>query len=151
MESGQSREKVWLPPTLKEFIERPDEGGYAAVALRFIRAAQGGAPCRMVLSVPNNGAICGLADDDVVEITCQIDPNGAHPVRIGEIGAFQLQQIQRIKSFERGTIRAILEKDEAEAARALYLHPLVNDLQAATDLAAAFFRQYAQYLEMNLS
>ncbi|MEN6636319.1 MAG: 6-phospho-beta-glucosidase, partial [Clostridiaceae bacterium] len=150
IESGQRRDKAWVSPTLEEFISRPDEGGYAAVALRFIRAARGGQPCRMVLSVPNNGAIQGLADDDVVEVTCRIDQDGAHPVPIGEISAFQLQQLQRIKSFERGTIRAILERDEAEAARALYLHPLVNDLQIAADLSAAFFRQYQQYLDMDL-
>ncbi len=102
IESGQRREKVWVPPTLDEFIASPDEGGYAAVALRFIRAARGGEPCRMVLSVPNDGAIRGLADDDVVEITCVIDREGAHPISVGEIGSFQLQQIQRIKSFERG-------------------------------------------------
>jgi len=149
IESGQQREKVWIAPTLDEFVSQPDEGGYAAVALRFIRAAHGGEPCRMVLSVPNNGAIRGLANDDVVEITCQIDKNGVHPIPIGAIGAFQLQQLQRIKSFERGTIRAILERDEAEAARALYLHPLVNDLQIAARLAAAFFQQYAQYLDMD--
>lgn len=150
IESGQRREKAWISPTLEEFISRLDEGGYAAVALRFIRAARGGQPCRMVLSVPNNGAIQGLADDDVVEVTCRIDQDGAHPVPIGEISTFQLQQLQRIKSFERGTICAILERDEAEAARALYLHPLVNDLQIAADLSAAFFRQYAQYLDMDL-
>lgn len=149
LESGQRREKTWNPPTLEEFLEKPDEGGYAAVALRFIRAARGGEPCRMVLSVPNNGAIGGLRDDDVVEITCQIDHEGAHPVSVGDVGEFQLSQLQRIKSFERGTIRAILERDETEAARALYLHPLVNDLQIATDLANAFFREYAQYLDLN--
>jgi 6-phospho-beta-glucosidase len=105
----------------------------------------------MVLSVPNDGAIRGLADDDVVEITCVIDREGAHPISVGEIGSFQLQQIQRIKSFERGTIKAILGHSEAEAARALYLHPLVNDLKIAADLAAAFFRQYDRYLTLDLA
>ena len=151
IESGQRREKVWVPPTLSEFIASPDEGGYAAVALRFIRAITRAENCRMVLSVPNNGAITGLADDDVVEITCAIDREGAHPIPIGEIGAFQLQQLQRIKSFERGTIRAILERSEQEAARALYLHPLVNDLEIASDLASKFFQQYARYLELDLN
>ena len=151
IESGQRREKVWVPPTLDEFVSSPDEGGYAAVALRFIRAARGGEPCRMVLSVPNDGAICGLADDDVVEITCVIDREGAHPISVGEINPFQLQQIQRIKSFERGTIKAILGHSEAEAARALYLHPLVNDLKIASALAAAFFQQYEQYLDFDLA
>lgn len=149
LESGQRREKVWQPPTLQEFLEKPDEGGYAAVALRFIRAKSGGNPCKMVLSVPNRGSIHGLADDDVVEISCRIETDGAHPVEIGEIGEFQLAQILRIKSFERASIRAILTKDEAEAARALYLHPLVNDLEIATQLAQVFFRQYAQYLTLN--
>jgi len=150
VESGQRRGKIWNPPTLEEFLSAPDEGGYAAVALRFIRASRGGEPCRMVLSVPNEGAIAGLRDDDVVEITCRVDREGAHPVRIGEIGEFQLAQIQRIKSFERGAIRAILERDAAEAARALYLHPLVNDLRIAEDLASVFFRQYADYLNDNM-
>ena len=71
------REKVWNPPTVEAFLTAPDEGGYAAVALRFIRAITDGENCRMVLSVPNNGAIDGLRDDDVVEITCDIRSDGA--------------------------------------------------------------------------
>lgn len=70
----------------------------------------------MVLSVPNNGAIDGLRDDDVVEITCDIRSDGAHPVRIGAIDEFQLQQIKRLKYFERCTIQAILE-DDRDAGR----------------------------------
>ena len=68
VESGACREKVWNPPTVEEFLTAPDEGGYAAVAWRCIRAITDGENCRMVLSVPNNGAIDGLRDDDVVEM-----------------------------------------------------------------------------------
>ena len=134
------REKVWVPPTVEEFLAQPDEGGYAAVALKFIHAITDGTPCRMVLSVPNRGAISGLADDDVVEITCDIRRDGAHPVSIGELPPFQMLQIQRIKYFERCTIQAALTGDRDAAVRGLYLHPLVNDLEIARTLTDTFFR-----------
>ena len=146
VESGTRREKAWGPPTVEEFLAAPDEGGYAAVALRFIRAVTEGVPCRMVLSVPNNGAIQGLRDDDVVEISCDIRKDGAHPVSIGEIDEFQLQQLRRLKYFERCTIQAILENDRDAAVKGLFLHPLVNDLELAAELAAVFFDKYAEFI-----
>lgn len=149
VESGACREKVWNPPTVEEFLAEPDEGGYAAVALRFIRAITDGENCRMVLSVPNEGAIDGLADDDVVEITCDIRADGAHPIRIGTIDEFQLQQIKRLKYFERCTIQAILHNDRDAAVKGLALHPLVNDVELAETLADIFFREYAAFIHMN--
>ena len=149
VESGACREKVWDPPTVEEFLTAPDEGGYAAVALRFIRAITDGEDCRMVLSVPNQGAIDGLRDDDVVEITCDIRSDGAHPVRIGAIDEFQLQQIKRLKYFERCTIRAILEDDRDAAVKGLALHPLVNDFELAETLTDIFFDKYADFIHMN--
>ncbi len=148
VESGQCREKVWNPPTVEEFLAAPDEGGYAAVALCFIRAITEGEPCRMILSVPNNGAIAGLADDDVVEITCDIRSDGAHPVHIGEIDEFQLQQIRRLKYFERCTIQAILEDDRDAAVKGLFLHPLVNDMEIARELVEIFFDKYRDFIRM---
>lgn len=146
VESGACREKVWNPPTVEEFLEAPDEGGYAAVALRFIRAITDNEPCRMVLSVPNRGAIEGLEDDDVVEITCDIRRDGAHPVHLGKIDEFQLQQIRRLKYFERCTIRAILNDDPNEAVKGLFLHPLVNDIELAKELVDIFFHRYAEFI-----
>ena len=151
VESGANREKVWQPPTIEEFLAQPDEGGYAAVALKFIHAITDGIPCRMVLSVPNDGAIEGLADDDVVEITCDIRSDGAHPVKIGPISPFQLLQMQRIKFFERSTIQAILTGDRETAVQGLYMHPLVNDMDIARKLVDIFFTEYAPYITMDLT
>ena len=149
VESGARREKVWNPPTVEEFLAEPDEGGYAAVALRFIRAITDGEGCRMVLSVPNEGAIDGLEDDDVVEITCDIHSDGAHPIHIGVIDEFQLQQIKRLKYFERCTIQAILHDDRDSAVKGLALHPLVNDFELAETLSGIFFKEYASFIHMN--
>ena len=39
------------------YRDNPDNGGYAGVALQFIKAKATGKPVQMVLSVPNDGAI----------------------------------------------------------------------------------------------
>lgn len=62
----------------------PEGEGYAGIAMDFISAVESGKSRQVVLSVPNNGSISGLADDDVVEITCTVDENGATPVQIGK-------------------------------------------------------------------
>lgn len=49
-----------------------EAGGYAGVALNYIRAELSGQEREMILCVPNQGAIPGLLDMDVVEITCTI-------------------------------------------------------------------------------
>ena len=103
----------------------------------------------MILSVPNNGAIEGLADDDVVEITCDIRGDGAHPVHIGKVDEFQLQQIKRLKYFERCTIQAIVGNDRDAAVKGLFLHPLVNDIEIAEKLVDTFFEKYAAFIHMN--
>ncbi|MCM0650093.1 6-phospho-beta-glucosidase [Clostridium swellfunianum] len=147
VESGSERPHSWKVPTIDEFIDKPDEGGYAAVALKFIKAVTNGNKTQMVLSVPNEEAIDGLAPDDVVEITCTIDKQGAHPINIGIIDEFQLLQIKRIKYFERCTIKAILEGDRDSAVKGLYIHPLVNDMEVARELADIFFKKYSIYME----
>lgn len=145
VESGEIRPKTWTVPSLEEFISSKDEGGYAAVALKYILGVTTGKGSRMVLSIPNQGAINGLEADDVVEITCNIDKDGAHPIQIGEINEFQYLQMKRIKYFERCTIQAALHHDREAAVQGLYLHPLVNDLEIAKALTDAFFYRYASY------
>jgi 6-phospho-beta-glucosidase len=149
VESGENRPHTWKSPSVDEFINEPDEGGYAAVALKFIKAITTGENTQMILSVPNEGAIEGLAPDDVVEITCTIDQSGAHPIHIGVIDEFQLMQIKRMKYFERCALKAILEGDKDAAVKGLYMHPLVNDLQIARDLVGTFFEKYSEYIGVN--
>ena len=59
--------------------------GYAGVALSVIEALEHGGPLFTALNVPNQGAIHGMADEDVVEVSCQVDSSGVHPLEIGEI------------------------------------------------------------------
>ena len=141
-ESGQKRPETMEAVSLEDFLAQEDAGGYAAVALQFILAITEGRKTRMVLSVPNQGAIDGIADDDIVEIICTIDRDGTHPLPIGKIDEMQLIQMRAIKYFERGAVKAALEGDRAAAVRAMYIHPLVNDLSVARELAQIFFERY---------
>lgn len=62
-----------------------DEEGYAAVALGVVQAIATGTPHYTGLNVPNNGAIAGMRDDDVVEIACHVRDGGIHPIPIGDV------------------------------------------------------------------
>jgi 6-phospho-beta-glucosidase len=115
-------------------IGDPDEGGYAGVALGFLEAAAGGGGREMVLNLPNRGAIPGLADDDVVEISCLVDGGGPRPKRAALPPPAILELLRRVKAYERMAARAILDRDRAMAIDALFLHPLVASWSIAREI-----------------
>jgi 6-phospho-beta-glucosidase len=118
-----------------------DDGGYAGVALNFIEIARGKAGGSMILCVPNQGAIPGLDQGDVVEISCDITETGHVPHPMGTINAQHLELIRRVKAYEKLASQAIINRDWSLALDALYLHPLVNSYAIARDL----LREYAAY------
>lgn len=145
IESGTKRKAALDVPTFAEFINQPDDGGYAGVALKFIKAYTSGKSVRMVLSVPNNGAIPFLNDDDVVEITCNIDKGTVTPIPVGEIDDFQKQLIETVKYFERNSVKAIQTKDKSLAVKALMLHPQINSYPLAEKLLSLYLEEYKEY------
>ncbi|HJO94333.1 MAG TPA: hypothetical protein QF753_13105 [Victivallales bacterium] len=144
-ESGEGRACPKSIPTLQEYLDAPDEGGYAGVALKFVNAVNTGENVEMVLSVPNNGAIDGLEDDDVVEISCNIDRDGAHPVKMREIPDFQMNLIRTVKFYEKMAVKAIIEKNRDAAVIALTAHPLVNSYSLAVKLVAKYLEVHSEY------
>ena len=58
--------------------------GYEGVATAVMAAAVQRRKVPLILNVPNRGAIGGLRDDDVVEVTCLADEHGAHPLAQGD-------------------------------------------------------------------
>jgi 6-phospho-beta-glucosidase len=120
-----------------------DEEGYAAVALGCVEAIQNDALHYTGLNVPNNGAIEGMADDDVVEVGCWIDARGIRPAPVGRIPAHQLLLMQQVKQYERLASRAILGRDRSLAVQALTVHPLVASYPLAEKLVDAFLAAHA--------
>ncbi len=139
-ETGVKRAQPW------EFdIFGEDEGGYAGVALKFIENAQSGKTGEMIICVPNEGAIEGLRDDDVVEITCDVGENGCVPHRIGAVDEQNLELIRRVKIYERLASKAIINKDKSAAIQALTLHPLVNSYSLAKSLVNEYIEHNKKY------
>jgi len=127
----------------------PEEGGYAGIALAFIQAKLRGTTSEMVLSVPNQGTVDWLADDDVVETTCSIGPNGA----VTKKGMKSLPEsakvlIRTMKRYERLAAQGILEKDRSLMVEALMVHPLVNSYSLAKSLVTDYLKWNTEEFEI---
>lgn len=136
-ETGVKRENKWHFD-----IHQKDQGGYAGVALKFIDIVENNKQDSMILCVPNMGAIDGLMDSDIVEITCDISKDGAKPHKMSKVDEQHLEIIRRVKMYERLSSQALREKSKQKAIEALTLHPLVNSYSLACRLVE-------KYLELN--
>ena len=126
-------------------MKQPDNGGYAGVALQFIKAKTTGEKVDMVLSIPNDGAIDFLKNEDVCELTCTVDKDGVHPHRIENIPEMQKNLILSVKHYENLTVEAIIERDKAKAVKALTVHPLVLSYPIAVKLVDTYYEKYKSY------
>lgn len=122
--------------------------GYAGVAFNYIQAVRENKPVEIALNVQNNGAVPGLCDTDVVEISCRIDKDGVHRDQIPaqDIPERNLLLIKTIKQYERLTVEAVSQRSVALAREALMIHPLVNSYSLAKDLVADYLKAHSAYL-----
>lgn len=132
-ETGVKRTQPWHFD-----IYEKDEGGYAGVALNFIKIEQSGKSDSMILCVPNGDAIDGLLPSDIVEITCDITKDGAVPHHMGKVDEQNLELIRRVKIYERLSSEALRKKSVTKAVEALTLHPLVNSYSLAKKLVEKY-------------
>ncbi len=126
----------------------PEEAGegYAGVALSLIEAMEKDKPLYTALNVPNRNSITGMADDDVVEISCLLDGEGVHVQPIGDIPAPQLALMRSVKLYERLTVQAIRQHSIELATQALMVHPLVLSYSRAKSLVDAYLQAHTAYV-----
>ena len=86
----------------------------------------------------NRGTIPDLDQDDVVEVPCVVNSNGAHPLHVGAIPASVRDLVVREKTYERLTVSAALSGGRRAAEAALAANPLVSDAPLASRLYGAF-------------
>ena len=77
------------------------------------------------MNVPNQGAIAGLQDDDVVEVPSVVTEHGCFPLAIGHVPVDAMSLITPVKTYERLTATAALTGDYETALKALIVHPLI--------------------------
>lgn len=126
-------------------IYKKEDGGYAGVALKYIEAELTHQPVEMILCVPNRGAIEGLEDEDVVEISCTIRDDGYTPHKVENPSQTQLELIRRVKAYERLASKAIRTKSIHTAIDCLMLHPLVNSFSLAKQLTEEYIALNQDY------
>ena len=142
-ETGISRAKE---PYHFDIYEK-DAGGYAGVALKYIRTKLAGKESEMILCLPNQGAIPGLLDNDVVEITCTLKDGECIPHKIENPGELQMELIRRVKAYERLASEALRTKSIAKAVDCLMVHPLVNSYSLARQLVNEYLESNKAYTE----
>lgn len=114
--------------------------GYDKIAVSVIEALHRNSGTLIPLSVLNRGNIASLRDDDVVEVPCLVDANGAHPLHVGAPPETVSAMLSRVKAYERATVAAALSGSRDEAVRALSLNPLIGDPAIAARLADALLQ-----------
>ncbi|MBQ7840448.1 MAG: glycoside hydrolase [Lachnospiraceae bacterium] len=138
VESGLAKR----PLLEKGLLEVPDGMGYAGVMLDCIEGMQSEKGRYLVLSVENHGSIPGLLEDDVVEITCLVNQDGIHPVKVEELPEHCYLLMRLIKMYERKTVEAIRTGSRETAVQALMLHPLINSWSLAQKLVDEYDKAY---------
>jgi 6-phospho-beta-glucosidase len=110
--------------------------GYDRIALGVVRAIHFNANTIIPLSVANRGAIPSLRDDDVVEVPCVVNANGARPLCAGGVPDRVATLLAQVREYERLTVRAALAQSPDAARDALAHNPLVPDASTAARLIA---------------
>ncbi len=115
--------------------------GYDRIALNTVRAIHFNTGAIIPLNVDNRGNLPDLEDDDVVEVPCVVNANGALALHVGPVPDQVRPLLQQMKEYERLTVRAGLTGDHALARRALALNPLVPTEAAADALLRSLVLQ----------
>jgi 6-phospho-beta-glucosidase len=131
-------------PDIPGLLARSAEG-YSAVALGVIEALTDPGAA-IILNVPNRGALPGMADDDVVEVTCHVGGGVIRPIAMGALPDHALGLMKMVKAYERLTIRAAVEGSYELALQALALHPLVPSFEIARAILDDYIAQHGAAL-----
>ena len=111
--------------------------GYDRIALMTMRAIVHNQGAIIPLDIANYGTLPFLDNDDIVEVPCRVDTDGPRPQVVGPIPDHPRELIERVKVYERATVKAALTGDRAELVDALALNPLVPSRDKAAQLVSA--------------
>src|SRR5206468_7410339 len=85
MEIERGLLEMYADPALDvkpKLLEQRGGAFYSEAAAMLVESLHGDRGDIQVVNVRNGGAIPNMADDDVVEIACRIDREGAHPLPV---------------------------------------------------------------------
>ena len=127
-------------------LEKRGGAYYSDAACRLITSIYNDTRDIQAVDVRNNGAIQGIPNDSVVEISSIITKDGPKPLNIGELPIGINGLIQEIKTFERLTIEAAIEGDYGKALLALTTNPLTTSDKVAKVVLDELLEAHKDYL-----
>jgi 6-phospho-beta-glucosidase len=141
--------ELYRDPDLDEKPKLLEERGgawYSDAAAALVASLHAGTGDVQVVNVRNDGAIANLADDDVVEVSCRVDRDGAHPIATDPLPPEMLGLVQHAKAYERLTIDAALSGSREVAFKALLANPLMGDADVTGPLLDALLEANRELL-----
>jgi 6-phospho-beta-glucosidase len=118
---------------------------YSTVATRLLNAHYNDLGETHVVNTRHAGAVPGWPEDWVLELPCQVDRSGIHPLPAEPLPPVCFGLLAQVKSYELLTIEAAVHGDREAAYQALLAHPLgppADQIQAVLDDILATNRAY---------
>jgi 6-phospho-beta-glucosidase len=141
--------RLYADPVLDEkpaLLEGRGGAFYSEAATALIASLAAGSPNVHIVNVRNSGAIAGLADDDVVELSARVDARGATALAQAPLAPELLGLVQHVAAYERLAVGAAISGDRVAARKALVAHPLVGQVSLADELLERLLEAGAAYL-----
>lgn len=131
---------------LPEELSRRGGGGYNLVAADILEAIARDLGNVQIVNVQNAGAIEGIEDDSVVEISARVSKKGARPIPFGKLEPPYRGLLQVVKAYEELAVQAGAKGDLEAALHALVIHPLGPTASKATAVLRDLVRVNRDYL-----
>lgn len=150
-ETLHEREATYMAESRDE--ERREEdvagGGYQEVAMRLMTALATGRSERMILDVGNIAAcredapaseriVPELPADCVLEVLCEVDGEGVHPLPIGPVELGRLGMMSTLRAAERRILEAATTGSREAAWQGFATHPLVSSPELGRELLEGY-------------
>ena len=108
--------------------------GYHRIALDVMIALRGLEPQRLIVNVPNHGAIAEIADTDIVEVPCTIANDSIQPEACGLLPEAVRGLVLAVKAYERAAIEAAVSGLTVLARKAMLLYPPIGEWEPTQGL-----------------
>jgi 6-phospho-beta-glucosidase len=138
--------ELYRDPELTEkpaLLEQRGGAYYSEAAVGLVGALVNGDGSVHEVDVRNNGALEGLADDDVVEIPVRVGASRFEPLPQAPLAPELLGLVQHVAAYERLAVEAAVTRDPVVVHKALLTHPLIGQDALAEQLADALLAQGA--------
>jgi 6-phospho-beta-glucosidase len=141
--------ELYRDPNLKEkpaLLEQRGGAFYSEAAIGLVGSLATGDGAVHVVDIRNDGAVGGMAADDVVEVPARVDRGGAQALPQPPVAPELLGLMQHVAAYERLAAQAAVSGDRALVHKALLTHPLVAQDAVSAELVDRLLEAGAQHL-----